>query len=195
MSLKRVLLRRDTAINWTTYNPILFQWELWIEFDTKKLKIWDWINNWTALEYLSLSLNVNDPDLIEKIEDVIWTKIIAWTNTSIVYDDINWTTTVNAIWDVVKTDNLSWLSNYAIARTNLWLWNVDNTTDANKPISTLTQTALDGKQTTLVSWTNIKTINWITVLWSWDLIISWWWWDITVWTITATAWQTEITVW
>jgi hypothetical protein len=39
------------------------------------------------------------------------------------------------------------------------LSNVDNTSDANKPISSATQTALNAKQDTLVSGTNIKTIN------------------------------------
>jgi len=39
------------------------------------------------------------------------------------------------------------------------LGNVDNTSDANKPISTATQTALNAKQDTLVSGTNIKTVN------------------------------------
>jgi hypothetical protein len=38
------------------------------------------------------------------------------------------------------------------------LGNVDNTSDANKPVSTGTQTALNGKQDTLVSGTNIKTL-------------------------------------
>jgi len=37
--------------------------------------------------------------------------------------------------------------------------NVDNTSDANKPISTATQTALNNKQDLLVSGTNIKTVN------------------------------------
>lgn len=32
----------------------------------------------------------------------------------------------------------------------------------------------DNKQDTLVSGTNIKTINWCNVLWSWDLCIAWW---------------------
>jgi hypothetical protein len=47
----------------------------------------------------------------------------------------------------------------AALKTALSLNNVDNTSDANKPISTATQTALDAKQATLVSGTNIKTIN------------------------------------
>jgi len=175
MALKRVLLRRDTAVNWTINNPTLLQWELWIEFDTKKLKIWNWINTWTTLGYLQADLDINDPNLIEKIEDLIWTKIIAWTNTSIVYDDTTWNTTINAIWDMAKVDNLSWLANYTTARTNLWLWNVDNTTDLNKPISTATQTALDTKvdENSAITWATKTKITydskWLITAWT-DLV-------------------------
>jgi hypothetical protein len=52
------------------------------------------------------------------------------------------------------------------------LANVDNTSDANKPVSTATQTALNAKQPTLVSATNIKTINGTTLLGSGDLTIT-----------------------
>lgn len=58
------------------------------------------------------------------------------------------------------------------SKTSLGLENVDNTSDANKPISTATQTALDAKQATLVSTTNIKTINGSSVLGSGDLTVS-----------------------
>ena len=47
--------------------------------------------------------------------------------------------------DMLKSDNLSGLSNYTTARTNLGLGNVTNTSDAAKPISTLTQAGLDLK--------------------------------------------------
>lgn len=48
---------------------------------------------------------------------------------------------------------------HSVTKAQVGLGNVDNTSDLSKPISTATQTALDGKQATLVSGTNIKTIN------------------------------------
>ena len=57
-------------------------------------------------------------------------------------------------------------------KSSVGLGNVDNTSDANKPISTATQTALNAKQNTLVSGTNIKTINGNSVLGSGDISIT-----------------------
>lgn len=57
-------------------------------------------------------------------------------------------------------------------KTDVGLNNVDNTTDLLKPISTATQTALNLKQNTLVSGTNIKTINGQSLLGSGDVTIS-----------------------
>ena len=49
-----------------------------------------------------------------------------------------------------KSNNLSDLSNITTAKTNLGINNVNNTSDANKPISTATQQALNAKQGTIV---------------------------------------------
>ena len=57
-------------------------------------------------------------------------------------------------------------------KTALSLNNVDNTTDANKPVSTATQTALNAKQDTLVSATNIKTINSTSILGSGNIVVG-----------------------
>ena len=59
-----------------------------------------------------------------------------------------------------------------LTKTTVGLPNVDNTSDANKPISTATQTALNAKQASLVSGTNIKTVNGNTLLGSGDVSIS-----------------------
>ena len=57
-------------------------------------------------------------------------------------------------------------------KTMLLIDNVDNTTDLNKPVSTAQQTEIDTKQDTLVSGTNIKSINGSTVLGSGNLVIN-----------------------
>ncbi len=78
------------------------------------------------------------------------------------------------------TANLSTLTSHtsntsnphATTKAQVGLGNADNTSDANKPISTATQTALNAKQATLVSGTNIKTINGTSVLGSGDIVTS-----------------------
>jgi hypothetical protein len=71
------------------------------------------------------------------------------------------------------TSHVSNTSNpHAVTKTQVGLGNVDNTSDANKPVSSATQTALDLKQNTLVSGTNIKTVNGTSVLGSGDIVTS-----------------------
>ena len=65
------------------------------------------------------------------------------------------------------SDNLTTLTSHtgntsnphSVTKAQVGLGNVDNTSDASKPISTAVQTALNAKQNTLVSGTNIKTLN------------------------------------
>lgn len=57
-------------------------------------------------------------------------------------------------------------------KTAVGLGNVDNTSDANKPVSTATQTALNAKQATLVSGTSIKTVNSTSLLGSGDVAVQ-----------------------
>jgi len=61
---------------------------------------------------------------------------------------------------------------HGVTKADVGLSNVDNTSDLNKPVSTATQNALDTKQVTLVSGTNIKTVNGNSILGSGDLVIS-----------------------
>ena len=59
-----------------------------------------------------------------------------------------------------------------VTKAMVGLANVDNTSDLSKPISTATQTAIDAKQSTLVSGTNIKTLNGESLLGGGDLVLS-----------------------
>ncbi|MBK9497427.1 MAG: hypothetical protein IPO08_23475 [Xanthomonadales bacterium] len=73
---------------------------------------------------------------------------------------------VQSVADLVGTPSA------AQVRTALGISNVDNTADMDKPVSTAAQTALSGKQATLVSGTNIKTVNGQSLLGSGDISIS-----------------------
>ena len=48
----QIQLRRDTAANWTSVNPILAQGELGIELDTDSIKCGNGVDTWTALPYI-----------------------------------------------------------------------------------------------------------------------------------------------
>lgn len=52
----QIQLRRDTAANWASVNPILAQGEVGLELDTAKLKWGDGVNNWNTLPYFPASL-------------------------------------------------------------------------------------------------------------------------------------------
>ncbi|HMT13143.1 MAG TPA: hypothetical protein PKE19_00195 [Aestuariivirga sp.] len=59
-----------------------------------------------------------------------------------------------------------------VTKAQVGLGNVDNTSDAAKPISSATQTALNAKQDALVSGTNVKTINGQDITGSGNLVIG-----------------------
>ena len=47
----KILLRNDTAANWTTNNPTLAKGELGVQIDTKKFKFGDGVTPWNSLDY------------------------------------------------------------------------------------------------------------------------------------------------
>jgi len=49
----RIVIRRDTAANWTAADPVLLQGEWGFETDARKLKIGDGASTWAALSYFS----------------------------------------------------------------------------------------------------------------------------------------------
>ena len=56
----KIQLRRDTATNWTTVNPILAQGEPGVELDTNKWKIGNGTSTWAVLQYQGTQLPANN---------------------------------------------------------------------------------------------------------------------------------------
>jgi len=50
-----ILLRRGTAAEWTSANPILLEGEVGVETDTKKLKVGDGLTVWASVPYITLT--------------------------------------------------------------------------------------------------------------------------------------------
>jgi len=93
--------------------------------------------------------------------------------------------------EVNAVDSVNW-DTWAVVldKTDVGLWNVDNTSDASKPVSTATQTALDDLKANK-DWETITnaTVNWVTLSdwWAatdflneeWNYVSIAWGWDMT----------------
>jgi len=96
--------------------------------------------------------------------------VVAGDNITLTYDNNADTVTIDAAGNVDSVNGQTGV--VVLTKTDIGLGNVDNTSDANKPISSATQTALNAKQDTLVSGTNIKTINSNSLVGSGDVVID-----------------------
>lgn len=142
----RIQIRRDTAANWISVNPILAQGEIGLELDTGKIKFGDGINVWTNIEYSAAT-----PEDIEEIREELEKKAdrtdLDNYRTSEAQDEIDneLSGNINTVSDQLgihagRTDNP-----HGVTKAQVGLGNVDNTSDLNKPVSTATQEALDAK--------------------------------------------------
>jgi hypothetical protein len=114
MAYRRILIRRDTAANWTANNPTLAAGEFGHETDTGKLKLGTGAIAWNSLGYQNNVTSVNG-------QTGVVTGLAPAANPT-------FTGTVSGV-----------------TKSMVGLGNVDNTSDANKPVSTAQQTALDLK--------------------------------------------------
>lgn len=151
-----IQLRRGSYEKWAINDPILKDWELWIETDTKKIKIWNGISKRSELQYAT------------SWESTAYT---AWNN--IIID--NWVISATNIWGDIewiiedqedlqnilnsKTNEVDFLQHandtsnpHNTTKSQVGLWNVDNTSDLDKPISTATQNELNTKENTANKW-------------------------------------------
>lgn len=95
MAYKRILLRRDTAANWTSGNPVLASGELGYETNTGKFKIGNGSTAWNSLSYTvnaaMSGVTLND------VGDVTITSaadgdFLRWNGTAWVNDAVNLST-------------------------------------------------------------------------------------------------------
>jgi hypothetical protein len=114
MAYRRILIRRDTAANWTANNPTLAAGEFGHETDTGKLKLGTGAIAWNSLGYQNNVTSVNGQ--------------------------------TGAVTGLAPAANPTFTGTVSgITKSMVGLGNVDNTSDANKPVSTAQQTALDLK--------------------------------------------------
>ncbi len=128
----RIQLRNDLATNWTTKNPILAQGEIGIESDSRKLKIGDGTTTWNHLIYYQFG------DALGYLQNGGYTGTGQDLKDEI--DDISGGTVVG-----LQAHLINYTNPHQVTKSQVGLSNVENTSDANKPVSTAQQTALDLK--------------------------------------------------
>jgi hypothetical protein len=87
----RIQLRRDTAANWTSVNPVLANGEMGIETDTLKAKVGNGSAAWSARPYI----NVLPSELAELSQDAVNSAIVAGTGLDKTYNDESNTITLD----------------------------------------------------------------------------------------------------
>lgn len=130
----------DLSINSTTY------------VITAQLKDQDWNNLWTAK-------TVDLP-----LESVVVSGSYNATTKKVVLTLQSGSTIEFSVADLV-----SWLQSEITSTNKLDSDLVDDTNQTNKFVTQTDKDTWDGKQDELQSWVNIRTINWTSILWSWDI--------------------------
>ena len=113
-----IRLRRGTSAQWATSTIVLATAELGLDTTLNKLKVGNGLYTWPNLPFI----NVLPSEIAELSQDAINNALAVGLHLSKTYDDVANTITIEST-----------------------LTNVDNTSDANKPISTATATALSLK--------------------------------------------------
>lgn len=167
---QQIQLRRDSAADWTTADPTLASGEFGVETDTGKFKIGDGSTAWSALTYfdpnaggavdsvdgqtgaVDLSANYDAAGTAAAAVAALVDSSPAALDTlnelaAALGDDAAFSTTVtNALALKAPLASPTFTGTVAgVTKGHVGLGNVDNTSDANKPVSTAGQTALDLK--------------------------------------------------
>lgn len=99
----KIQLRRDTAANWTSVNPVLLEGEVGLELDTGKSKVGDGSTAWNSLAYDKASTALQSSDLSG------YANLTAIAQTFTGYNTFSQT---------IKTNQLADLESYGIFQSN-----------------------------------------------------------------------------
>jgi hypothetical protein len=123
----KIQVRRDTAANWTTNNPILSAGEFGFESNTGKLKIGTGSTAWASLPYST----VLPSELDELAQDSINTALVAGTGLDKTYDDAGNTITLDIDSTVATLTGSQTLTNKTLTSPTL----TENATAVNLTVS------------------------------------------------------------
>lgn len=147
--MTRIQFRRDTAANFTSANPTLFQGEPGLETDTRKWKIGNGSSTWAALPYMPVGTVTSVAGQ---------TGAVSLTKTDVGLGNVDNTSDANKGVSTATSAALALKAPLAspvftgtvngITKSMVGLANVDNTADTAKPVSTATATALGAKAAT-----------------------------------------------
>lgn len=136
--------RRGTASQWATANPVLAAGEIGFEVDTNKFKIGDGTNRWDDLTYFTADAAAAIQDIIDGAPDLLNTLNELAASLGDNPDFVGTVTSDLAAKAPLANPTFTGTVS-GITKGMVGLGNVDNTSDADKPISTATQTALNLK--------------------------------------------------
>jgi hypothetical protein len=68
----RIKLRRDTAANWTSANPVLALGEPGYDTTNNKLKVGNGTSTWTQLSYLTDATGTVGATVLDELTDVVF---------------------------------------------------------------------------------------------------------------------------
>jgi hypothetical protein len=150
----RMLQRRGTASQWTSANTVLAAGEIGVETDTGQFKIGDGTTAWSSIPYFKDTLDldisgkapINAPTFTGTVVLPSTTSVGNVSSTEIGYLDGVTSAIQTQLNAKAPTADPTFTGTVSgVTKTHVGLGNVDNTTDANKPVSSAQQTALNLK--------------------------------------------------
>lgn len=135
-----------TAAKWAETEVILLKGEIGYESDTGLFKFGDGVSAYSALPYAN--------DIPKKLSDLTndgdgTSKFATLAEVERVLADATGGESASDVLTALNAHKADKLNPHEVTKTQIGLGNVDNTSDANKPVSTATQEALDKKQNKL----------------------------------------------